>query len=115
MEQNLTPIVEPMTKTALVTSIAESTNLSTQQVKLVFDELTNTIERHLIQNGAGQFTLPGLLKISTVVKPARDAQTGVPNPFRPGELMDVAAKPASVKVKLTPLKRLKQMPPAPQA
>ncbi|MTI12200.1 DNA-binding protein, partial [Sansalvadorimonas verongulae] len=31
----------------------------------------------------------------------------VPNPFRPGELMDVAAKPASIQVKVRPLKKLK--------
>jgi hypothetical protein len=43
-------------------------------------------------------------------KPARKAQKGVPNPFRPGELMDVAAKPASIRVKALPLKKLKDMP-----
>ena len=79
----------------------------------MLDELTSTIERHLIEDGAGVFTLPGLLKISTVVKPAREAKKGVPNPFKPGELMDVEAKPASTKVKVTPLKLLKLMPPAP--
>ena len=110
---NMTPITEPLNKTALINELAESTELSAKQIKTVLEELTNTIERHLTKNGAGTFTLPGLLKISTVVKPARPAQTGVPNPFRPGELMDVAAKPASTKVKVTPLKRLKQMPPAP--
>jgi hypothetical protein len=55
------------------------------------------------------FTLPGLLKIKTVKKPARPARKGVPNPFKPGELMDVAAKPASVRVKITPLKKVKDM------
>ena len=48
-------------------------------------------------------------KIKTVKKPARKAQKGVPNPFRPGELMDIAAKPASTKVKVRPLKNLKDM------
>ena len=33
----------------------------------------------------------------------------VPNPFRPGELMDVKAKPASTRVKVLPLKALKDM------
>ena len=61
------------------------------------------------KGAVGQFTLPGLLKVKTVKKPARKAQKGVPNPFRPGELMDVAAKPATTKVKVLPLKRLKDM------
>ena len=108
------PIDQPMNKTTLMNEIAENSELSTQEVKKVFEALSNTIERHLAKDGAGQFTLPGLLKISTVIKPARPAQTGVPNPFRPGELMDVAAKPASTKVKVTPLKKLKEMAPPPQ-
>ena len=33
----------------------------------------------------------------------------MPNPFRPGEVMDVAAKPATTKVKVQPLKKLKEM------
>ena len=109
-----TPIENPMNKTTLMNEIAENTNLSPQEVKKVFEALSTTIERHLTKNGAGQFTLPGLLKISTVVKPARPAKKGVPNPFKPGELMDVAAKPASTKVKVTPLKKLKEMAPPPQ-
>ncbi len=37
------------------------------------------------------------------------ARKGVPNPFKPGELMDVAAKAASTKVKVRALKNLKSM------
>ena len=113
MSQSNTPISEAMNKTTLINELATNTELSTKQIKAVLDELATTIERHLTQDGAGQFTLPGLLKISTVVKPARPAQQGVPNPFKPGELMDVAAKPASTKVKVTALKKLKLMPPPP--
>ena len=71
------------------------------------DELADLIERHIKKGGAGEFTMPGLLKIKTVKKPARKAQKGVPNPFRPGETMDIAAKPASTRVKVLPLKGLK--------
>ena len=99
-----------MTRTAIYAELAESTGLSKKQVKAVFDELGGLIERHISKRGAGMFTLPGLLKIKTVKKPARKAQTGVPNPFKPGELMDVAAKPATTKVKVLPLKKLKDMP-----
>ena len=53
--------------------------------------------------------MPGLFKISVVDKPAQPARYGVPNPFRPGETMDVAAKPASRRVKVLALKNLKDM------
>lgn len=113
MEHNKNPITEPMNKTALIGEIANNTELTAKQVKAVLEELESTIERHLTTNGAGTFTLPGLLKITTVVKPARPAQLNAPDPFRPGEFRDLAAKPASTKVKVTPLKKLKSMPAAP--
>ena len=78
-----------------------------QSTILTDDELKDLIERHVKKGSTGEFTLPGLLKIKTVKKPARKARKGVPNPFRPGEVMDVAAKPASTKVKVLPLKALK--------
>ncbi|HEY5789360.1 MAG TPA: HU family DNA-binding protein, partial [Gammaproteobacteria bacterium] len=72
-------------------------------------ELDSMINRHIKKRAVGSFTLPGLLKITTVKKPARKARKGVPNPFKPGETMDVAAKPAQTVVKIRPLKRLKDM------
>ena len=97
------------TKTQLYAEIAENTGLAKKDVAAVFDELAVAVERHVKKGAVGQFTLPGLLKIKTGKKPARKAQKGVPNPFRPGETMDVAAKPASVQVKALALKKLKDM------
>lgn len=102
-------VKEKFTKSAILSEIATNADLSKKQVNTVFDELGTLIERHVKKGGVGEFTLPGLLKIKTVKKPARKARKGVPNPFRPGELMDVAAKPASTKVKVLPLKGLKEM------
>ena len=107
MAKKNTAVKEAMNRTALYSDLAESTGLSKKQVASVFDELGGVIERHIKKRAVGQFTLPGLLKVKTVKKPARKAQKGVPNPFKPGELMDVAAKPASVKVKVLPLKKMK--------
>ena len=88
-------IKEKYTKSAIVASLSESTDLSKKEVTAVLDELSGLIERHLRKGAAGEFTLPGLMKIKSVKKPARKAKKGVPNPFKPGETMDVAAKPAS--------------------
>jgi nucleoid DNA-binding protein len=100
-------VKEPMSKTQVMSEIAEATGLSRKQVSGVFEELTNVIERHVKKGAAGMFTLPGLLKIKCVTRPARKAQKGVPNPFKPGELMDVPARPATRRVKVLALKKLK--------
>jgi nucleoid DNA-binding protein len=100
---------KPLTKTEIMARIAEATNLSKKDVAAVFDALSAEIKKSLSSRGPGSFTIPGLLKIERKKVPARPARKGVPNPFRPGELMDVAAKPASKKVKVRPLKNLKDM------
>jgi nucleoid DNA-binding protein len=98
-----------MTKSQILNEISASTGLSRKQVDAVMTSLDNLVSRHIRKRGAGSFTLPGLLKITTVKKPARRARKGVPNPFKPGETMDIAAKPAQTVVKVRPLKRLKDM------
>lgn len=104
-----TAVAEKMTKTGILNEIAANTGLTRKQVSDVMGELESVIERHVKKRAIGEFTLPGLLKIKTIKKPAQKAKKGVPNPFRPGETMDVAAKPASVRVRITPLKKLKEM------
>ncbi|MCF6210544.1 MAG: HU family DNA-binding protein [Gammaproteobacteria bacterium] len=107
--RKLTAIKERYTKTQVLNELAENTELSKKQVVAVLDELAVLIERHIKPRSCGEFTLPGLLKVKTVKKLARKARKNVPNPFKPGELMNVAAKPASIKIKVLPLTKLKGM------
>ena len=100
---------KPMTKSDLLNAIAAETDLTRKDVNAVLDSLGAQISKSLGRRGAGAFTLPGLVKIEKKKVPARKARKGVPNPFKPGELMDIAAKPASTKVKVRPLKNLKGM------
>ncbi len=100
---------DPLTKTEIVKTIAEDNEMSTKEVKAVLESLGNLIEAHVKPRSGGVFKMPGLFKIQVVKKPATKARKGVPNPFRPGETMDVAAKPASKRVKILPLKNLKDM------
>lgn len=102
-----TAIQKKYTKTQILNEIAENTELSKKQVSAVLDELGVLIERHIKKRSIGEFTLPGLLKIKTVKRPARPARKNVPNPFKPGELMDIPKKPATTRVKVLPLKKLK--------
>jgi nucleoid DNA-binding protein len=96
-------------KTEILTSIADSTGLKKTQVSAVLDALSSEIKKSMGSKGTGVFAIPGLVKIEKKKVPARPAKKGVPNPFKPGELMDVAAKPASTKIKVRPLKSLKGM------
>ncbi|MDD4268019.1 MAG: HU family DNA-binding protein [Pirellulales bacterium] len=100
---------KPPTKSQIVASIAEATGVTKKDVAAVFAALEAEVKKNLGSRGAGSFTIPGLLKIVKQRVPARPARKGVPNPFRPGEVMDVAAKPAQNKVKIRPLKNLKEM------
>ena len=97
------------TKSALYARISEDTGLARKDVAKVFESLGDVIEGHIKSRGAGEFKVPGLLKIKVNKKPATKARKNVPNPFRPGEFMDVAAKPARKVVKVLPLKALKDM------
>lgn len=102
-----TAVKDPMTKTQILNEIAENTELSRKQVQSVFDELNLLVERHVKKRSAGKFTVPGLMKITVVDKPAVKARKGI-NPFTGEETM-FKAKPKSRKVKVTPLKALKDM------
>ena len=101
-------IQKKYTKTEILNEISTNTSVSKKEVSAVLDELSTIIERHIKKRGVGEFTLPGLLKIKSVVRPARPARKNVPNPFKPGETMDVARKPATTRVKVLPLKKLEE-------
>ncbi|MGL6160670.1 HU family DNA-binding protein [Microbulbifer sp.] len=105
--KKVTAVKEKYTKTQILNQIAENTELSRKQVQSVLDELTDVIHAHVKKRSVGEFALPGLLKITTVKKPAKKARKGI-NPFTGEETM-FKAKPASTQVKVRPLKKLKEM------
>ncbi len=100
---------KPLTKTELFAAIADEAGLSKADVGRAFDALEVVLRKQLGRNSPGVVNIPGLLKIQKIKKPARPARKGVPNPFKPGETMDVAAKPAKNVLKVRPLKKLKDM------
>jgi nucleoid DNA-binding protein len=95
-----------MTKSQIMASISETTGLTKKQVSSVTEAYDELIERSLRKRGIGEFTVPGMMKITTVKKPARKARKGI-NPFTKEEQM-FAAKPASIAVKVRPLKKMKE-------
>ena len=93
------------TKSEIMAQISKDTELSRKQVSGVFESLNGVIRKSL--RGNGVVTVPGLLKLKVVKKPATKARKGV-NPFTGQEMM-FKAKPASKKVRALPLKSLKGM------
>jgi nucleoid DNA-binding protein len=100
---------KPLTKSQILVNIAAATDVPKKQVAAVLEALAAEIKKSLGNKGAGSIAIPGLVKIEKKKVPARKAQKGVPNPFKPGELMDRPAKPAYNKVKVRALKTLKEM------
>jgi nucleoid DNA-binding protein len=99
-------ISEKLTKTQIVGALADSTGLTKKQVNAVMDAMNNLIEGSIKKRGAGEFTIPGMMKITTVRKPAVKARKGI-NPFTGEETM-FKAKPATTAVKIRPLKKMKE-------
>ena len=97
------------TKSDVLAAIAETTQTNKKVVGAVLEALSAEIKKALSKKGPGVFAIHGLVKIEKKMVPAKPARKGVPNPFKPGEVMDVAAKPASTKIKVRPLKNLKEM------
>ncbi|MFQ5591261.1 MAG: HU family DNA-binding protein [Phycisphaerae bacterium] len=94
-------------KSQVFGDLAAANDLTRKQVACVFDSLAGMIKRDLGKKGPGIFTVPGLMKIKVVRKPATKARKGI-NPFT-GEEMMFKAKPARNVVKVLALKGLKDM------
>jgi nucleoid DNA-binding protein len=99
--------VKAATKSEVLTSIAEATELSRKQVASVFEALSGVIQQSIGKKGPGVFVVPGLMKIMVIQRPATKAHKGI-NPFTKEEVM-FQAKPARKVVKVRPLKALKDM------
>lgn len=100
------PVKEALTKSALVNLIAEKNGVTRDVAKGVLATIENVMMGSIHPRGVGEFTLPGILKVSLVRVPARKAGTLVRNPST-GEMVPGAAKPASMRVKIRALSKLK--------
>jgi len=100
------PITDKLTKGQIVASLADATDLTKKQVSSVLDAYDSLVERSVGKRGVGEFTLPGILKITTVFKPATKARPGI-SPFTKEPIM-IKAKPARRIVKVRALKKLKE-------
>jgi len=95
-----------MPKTAIYKALAEKTGLEPKQVAAIFEALEELAKAELSKkNGPEEFLVPGLVKLKLVKKEATKARTA----NVAGRMVEVKAKPASVKVKPVVLKGLKEL------
>ncbi|MGC1549805.1 MAG: HU family DNA-binding protein [Rhodanobacter sp.] len=99
------PIKEALNKSGLVAHLTEASGVVAKDVRAVLAALEGAIAGSVHKKGAGSFTLPGLFKVAVINVPAKPKRKGI-NPFTKEE-QTFAAKPASVKIKVRPLKKLK--------
>jgi hypothetical protein len=101
----LKPIKTAFNKTTLQAHLAEVAGVEPKATKAVLAALEATIVASMSKKGLGEFTLPGLLKITAQAIPAKKKRRGI-DPFTKIE-REFAAKPATVRVKVRPLKKIK--------
>ena len=95
------------TKTEILLAISGEAEITKAQAQKALEGLEKLIAAHIRKRAAGEFVIPGLLKIKAAKKPATKKRMGR-NPAT-GEEMVIPAKPACIKVRATPLKKLKEM------
>ncbi|MEY3182977.1 MAG: hypothetical protein RLZ35_962 [Pseudomonadota bacterium] len=104
---NLSHLSKACNKTQLLSLLCDMTGQSRKQIQQTMECLQHIITAHMKKQGPGEFVMPGMLKMKLKHKPATKARKGI-NPFT-GEPTTFKAKPARNIVKITPLKKLKEL------
>jgi len=98
---------KPRTKSEILNEIASATELTRKQVAAVFENMAELIKKDLAKKGPGVFTIPGLVKIRVVDKPATKDREGI-NPFTKEKIW-IKGKPARRDVRVRALKGLRTL------
>ena len=103
--KKMKPVKTKLSKSQMFEALAEDSGVTKSEVEKVWGALERLIEASICERGYGQFTLPGLMKVTTVRRPAIKARRGI-NPFTKEEIW-FKAKPASTGVRIRALKKMK--------
>jgi DNA-binding protein HU-beta len=96
-----------LTKSQIIAALAEGSGLDKKSVNGVLDALSALIKKELSASGPGEVTIPNLIKLKAKQTPATQDRPGV-NPFTKQPTV-IKGKPASFKVRATPVKALKDL------
>lgn len=106
--KKINPVKDKQTKSQIIGAIAEDAGVEKKTVKAVFESLDRLAQAHLMSRGSGELTIPEIgVKLRRVKKKATKARKGR-NPFT-GEEITIKAKPARNVVRVTALKKLKEL------
>ena len=103
--KKMKPVKTKLSKSQVFEALAEDSGVTKSDVKKVWGSLERLIEASICERGYGQFTLPELMKVTTVRRPAIKARRGI-NPFTKEEIW-FKAKPATTGVRIRALKKMK--------
>ncbi len=96
-----------LTKAQFIAALAEGAGLDKKSVNSVIEALGQLVKKELGQNGPGEVTIPNLVKLKAKHVPATQDREGV-HPFTK-QPTTIKGKPASLKVRATPVKALKDL------
>ena len=96
-----------LTKSAFLAEVAEKTELSKKQVDAVMSAIIELVQRELSGKGAGKMVIPGLARLSATKVKAVKGGVEKKNPLT-GGMYVTKDKPAYNKVRLSPIKALKE-------
>lgn len=102
---DIKPIKEKFTKTQLNEYLELLSGVPKADVRKVLAAQEKVILGSIMKKGLREFMLPGVLKVVTKSIPARKEKKGI-NPFTK-EPCIFKAKPATIRVKVRPMKKLK--------
>ena len=96
-----------LTKAQIIAALAQESGLDKKAVNGLLDALAGLIKKELGPQGPGEVTIPNLIKLKAKATPATQDREGV-NPFTKQPTV-IKGKPASLKIRATPVKALKDM------
>ncbi len=96
-----------LTKSAFLAELAEKTELTKKQVDAVLGGIVEMVQRELGAKGVGKLVIPGLARMSVTKVKAVKGGVEKKNPLN-GQMYITKDKPAYNKVRLSPIKALKE-------
>lgn len=96
-----------LTKTQVLISLAEGSGLDKKAVVAVLDAITTLAKRELGKAGSGELVIPGIVKLKAKDTPATTDREGL-HPITKQPTV-IKGKPASRKIRATPIKALKDL------
>lgn len=108
LQDGYNPVKEVYGRNDLIAIISDQLEMDKRQVGKVYDAIVDTALASLMPKGVGEFTFPGLVKLTAKKVPAKKGGKMVKSPFS-GEMVMTKPKPATVRIQARPLAKAKMI------